>query len=135
VLVGSVIYSRLVPAHVRTTWLGPLAAVAGLPLIACAWQPGTALTIVLWALAGACTAYQVQVAAEFAVTIPAEIRGQGMSGAAGGLLTVQGIGMLAGGALVTVFAPSTTVAIAGTTATVLGVSLAAERRRYATGMA
>jgi hypothetical protein len=135
VLVGSVIYTRGVGARVRAVLLGPFAAVAGLPLIGCAWQPGTVGTIALWATAGVFTAYQVQVAAEFAAAIPDDIRGQGMSGAAGGLLAVQGIGILAGGVLVSVFTPSTTVAIAGTTATALGIFLAAQRRRYATGMA
>ncbi|MGH8961809.1 MAG: MFS transporter, partial [Jatrophihabitantaceae bacterium] len=129
VLVGSLVYARLLSHATRAGLLGPLAVIAGLPLLACALDPGVVVTLVLWSLTGLCTAYQVQVAVEFVRTIAPEIRGQGLSLAAGGLLGVQGLGMLAGGALVLAFAPSTTVAIAGATATVLGAWFALLHRR------
>lgn len=129
VLLGSLVYARWVSDQTRAVLLAPLALVAGLPLVACGWQHGPVATLLLWALTGLCTAYQVQVVAEFVRTVPAIIRGQGISIASGGLLGVQGLGLLAGGALVTRFAPSTTVAIAGATATLLGAWLAWLRRR------
>lgn len=123
-LVGSLVYARKVSPQARGRLLGPLAAVGGLPLIACAWVPGLAGTLALWALTGLCTAYQVQVVAEFVQLLPPHIRGQGISLASAGLLGLQGLGLLAGGALVTELAPSTTVAVAGATATVVGALLA-----------
>lgn len=133
VLVGSLVYTRCLDDDMRTVLLGPLAVLAGLPLLACAARPGTALTIVLWAVTGLCTAYQVQVVAEFVRTVPAAIRGQGISLASGGLLGMQGLGILVGGALATAFTPSAAVAVAGATACVLGALLAALRRRRVAG--
>ncbi|MDQ2722439.1 MAG: MFS transporter, partial [Actinomycetota bacterium] len=71
VLLGTVLYSRWLSASARTVLLGPMAAVSGLPLLACAATPGLALTCLLWALSGACTAYQVQVVTEFVGTVAA----------------------------------------------------------------
>jgi hypothetical protein len=85
-------------------------------------------TLFLLTLTGLATAYQVQVAAEFVRRIPAEIRGQGISVASAGLLAIQGVGLIAGGALVTYFAPSTAVAIAGGAATLFGAWLSLLRR-------
>ncbi len=60
VLLGTLIYSRWLSASTRAKLLGPLAAVAGLPLLACATNPGLTVTCLLWALSGTCTAYQVR---------------------------------------------------------------------------
>lgn len=129
VLLGTVLYSRWLSASTRTALLGPLAAVAGLPLLACAATPGLPLTCLLWALSGASTAYQVQVVTEFVGTIDPSIRGQGISIAAAGLLAAQGVGLLAGGLITQVATPTTAVATAGGAATVLGSALALARRR------
>jgi len=59
VLLGTLLYSRCLSATTRARLLGPLAAAAGLPLLACAATPGLLLTCLLWALSGICTAYQV----------------------------------------------------------------------------
>jgi len=129
VLLGTVLYSRWLSASTRATLLGPLAAVAGLPLLACASTPGLALTCLLWALSGACTAYQVQVVTEFVGVIAPDIRGQGIGIASAGLLAAQGIGLLAGGVITQVTTPSAAVAAAGGTATLVGSALAFARRR------
>ncbi len=44
--------------------LGPLTTSAGLPLVVCTVRPGVLVTSVLWAVSGACTAYQVQLVTE-----------------------------------------------------------------------
>ncbi len=129
VVLGTVLYSRWLPASARTKLLGPLATAAGLPLLACASTPGLALTCILWALSGACTAYQVQVVAEFVGVVPPHIRGQGIGIASAGLLAAQGIGLLAGGVITQVTTPATAVATAGGAATLLGAPLALARRR------
>lgn len=130
VLVGSLVYARLASSATRKVLLGPMATIGGLPLLACNWNHGLAMTLVLWAATGVCTAYQVQVAAEFVRAVPPAIRGQGISIASGGLLGVQGLGLLAGGALVTQLPPSSTVAIAGAAATMLGGWLWLLRKRH-----
>jgi hypothetical protein len=112
-----------------------MAAAGGAPLLLCAWTPDLTVTVCLWMLTGLATAYQVQVAAEFVRALPPQIRGQGLSVASAGLLAIQGVGLLAGGALVARFAPSTTVAIAGATATLFGTWLSHLRRHQSGGIA
>jgi MFS family permease len=134
-LVGSVLYARWLGPDRRTRLVGPMAAAGGAPLLLCAWTPDLTVTVCLWMLTGLATAYQVQVAAEFVRALPPQIRGQGLSVASAGLLAIQGVGLLAGGALVARFAPSTTVAIAGATATLFGTWLSHLRRHQSGGIA
>ena len=129
VLVGSVIYARCLSPATRATLVGPLAVGAGIPLIVCATTPALPLTMILWAVSGLCTAYQIQVVAEFVQTISPSIRGQGISLASGGLLAAQGIGLVAGGAVAQLTSPGTAIAAAGGLATILAAGLAAARRR------
>jgi len=130
VLVGTVCYTRLLSAPVRAALLGPLAAVAGIPLLFCATTPNLAITCLLWALSGACTAYQVQVVAEFVHTISPSIRGQGLGIASAGLLAAQGIGLLAGGAITQITSPTAAIVTAGAAATALGSAPALTRRAH-----
>jgi predicted MFS family arabinose efflux permease len=131
VLLGSVVYARWVGPARRAALLGPLAVAAGVPLIACAAAPVLWLTVILWVLSGACTAYQVQVITEFVHTVSPDIRGQGIALASGGLLAAQGIGLVAGGALAQLLTPAAAIAAAGALATVLAARLAAARRHDA----
>jgi len=79
----------------------------------CAFHPGLLPTLGLWALAGLCSAYQVQLIAEYITAVPDHGRGQAMGLASAGLLAVQGIGLLAGGALAQVWAVVPTIAATG----------------------
>ncbi len=132
VLVGTVCYTRLLSAPARARLLGPLAAAAGIPLLFCATTPNLAVTCLLWALSGACTAYQIQVVAEFVRTISPSIRGQGLGIASAGLLAAQGIGLLAGGVITQIASPATAIVTAGAAATALGSALALTRRAHRT---
>ncbi|MDQ6850877.1 MAG: MFS transporter [Actinomycetota bacterium] len=127
VLVGSLLYVRLLPDHLRARLVAPLAIVAGLPLVGCVVDPGLAATCVLWALSGAGTAYQVQIITEFVQTVPVSRRGQGISVASAGLLAVQGVGLVLGGLATTFWAPPTVVFAAGGAAIVLATLLGAAR--------
>ena len=128
VLLGTLIYSRWLSASTRAKLLGPLAAVAGLPLLACATNPGLTVTCLLWALSGTCTAYQVQVVAEFVELISPSIRAQGIGLASAGLLAAQGIGLLLGGLLAQIGTAPLAITVAGATATLLGSALALARK-------
>lgn len=129
VLIGTVVYSRWLSVRTRTVLVGPLAAVAGLPLLACLMTPGLAVSCALWALSGACTAYQVQVVTEFVQRIAPQVRGQGIGLAAAGLLAAQGIGLLAAGAISQFATPAGAIAVAGGAAVFLGTALAVSRQR------
>lgn len=128
VLIGSVVFSRWVSARWRSALLGPLAVVAGLPLIACAAVTGLPATAALWCLSGVCTAYQVQVVTELVAAIDDTVRARALGLASAGLLAAQGLGLLGGGALAQFTTVRTAVSVAGVVATGLSALLAVRRR-------
>jgi len=76
-------------------------------------------TLGLWALAGLCSAYQVQLIAEYVTAVPDHGRGQAMGLASAGLL--------AGGALAQVWAVVPTIAATGAAGLLLSACLALNR--------
>ena len=133
VLLGTLFYSRWLTAPTRVLLLGPFAAAAGIPLMLCALHPGLGVSCALWALAGGFTGYQVQVVTEFVSVVAPQFRGQAIAVASAGLLGAQGLGLLFAGAITQLAAPSTAIAAAGATATVLGGILALLRYRRREG--
>ena len=128
-VLGALLISRWVRPATRARLLGPLAVAAGMPLMLCVFQPGLLVTVGLWAIAGFCSAYQVQLIAEYMAAIPDARRGQAVGVASAGLLAVQGIGLLAGGAIAQAWAVAPTIALAGATGSLLAASLAISRTR------
>ncbi|HKC28558.1 MAG TPA: hypothetical protein VKB75_11155, partial [Jatrophihabitans sp.] len=128
-LLGSVTFVRLLPASLRTRTVPVLAVAAGLPLIACALEPGLAVSMLLWGLSGALMAYQVFVMTEFVTYTQKQFRGQAIAFASSGMLAVQGIGLLAGGALTTLASAPAVVAGAGALGSAVAVLLAAAELR------
>ncbi len=127
VLLGSVLFVRLLPVKARTALVGPLAVAAGVPLLFCALQPGLAVTMLLWAVSGLCSAYQVQIIVEYVTAVPNPQRGQAISVASAGLLAAQGVGLLAGGFLAQAWTVTAAVAAAGAAGIVLAALLATGR--------
>jgi predicted MFS family arabinose efflux permease len=122
-VVGAFVFGRLVPASVRIRGLGPFALLAGVPLALCALKPGLVVSAVLFALSGAlATAYHMQIGASFVQILPAASKAQGLGVMSSGLITVQGLGALAGGALSDAVGPPTAVAIAGAAGILLGIA-------------
>lgn len=128
VLGGSIVYSRFMRPRQRAQLLGPLAVASGVPLLACLLFDNLPVTLVLWALSGACTAYQIQVITDYVQVLPAGIRGQGMGLASASLLAVQGLGLLLGGALSQIASAPIAVATAGGAASMFAVALIIARR-------
>jgi predicted MFS family arabinose efflux permease len=127
-LVGSLVFVRLLGEHRRHRLLGPLAVLAGAPLIGCLARPGLVVTLALWATCGLCGAYQVQVITEFVQAVPTAVRGQAISVASAGVLVVQGLGLVAGGLLADVTSIFTTVGLAGAASCLIAIPLAAAHR-------
>ncbi|WP_229796315.1 MFS transporter, partial [Saccharothrix coeruleofusca] len=74
-VVGMLLLTKL-PPRTRLRWLGPLAVAACLPLVLCAWRPGLAATVALWALSGAASGYHMVARAAFVQAVPDRHRGQ-----------------------------------------------------------
>lgn len=126
---GTYLFVRLVPAAVRSRWIGPIAIAGGIPLALCAFRPGLVLSIVLWAISGAGAAYQVQVAPDYVRAVPDARRAQAIGVAASGLLAAQGIGILLGGFIAAGLGPAPAVAWAGGVAAMLAGWLTVVRSR------
>jgi len=87
------------------------------------------VTLGLWALAGFCSAYQVQLVAEYIAATPDGLRGQAIGVASAGLLAAQGVGLLAGGAIAQAWAVFPTIAVTGAAGVLLASALAIRRAR------
>jgi predicted MFS family arabinose efflux permease len=121
VALGALLLTRLVPATIRTRAIGPLAIASGLPLALCWGGPGIPAAILLWGLCGLLSAYQVLVIAEFVSTVPAGQRGQAIGIGSAGLMAVQGVGLLVGGAIASLTGAAPAIAIAGAAGTALSI--------------
>jgi Transmembrane secretion effector len=128
-LVSSLPFVRLVKPATRARAVPVLAGATGLPLMACAAQPGLAVTMLLWAISGALMAYQIQVMTAFVAATPVQFRGQAIAFAASGMLAAQGLGLLIAGALSPFWSTSTIIAGAGAVGSTFAVLLARARPR------
>ncbi|WIX80956.1 MFS transporter [Amycolatopsis carbonis] len=116
--VGSVIftfiYTRWVPAEVRPKLIGPMTALAAIPLLLCFLQPGPVASIILFVISGGFgTIALLQATASLTVAVPDETRAQTMGLSNTGLTTTMGIVPLIGGVLADHLTAQTTVGIFG----------------------
>ncbi len=119
-VIGAFAFSRFVRPSNRLRAMGWMSMLACTPLIGCAFHPPLAGVVVLWALSGMGSAYQLAANAAFVAFVPPEGRGQAFGLAQSGILAGQGLGILAGGAAAQVLGPEPVVALAG----VAGLSVA-----------
>ncbi|MFC5832830.1 MFS transporter [Nonomuraea insulae] len=131
-VVGMLLIGRVLPHAAQVRTLGPLAAVAGLPLTVCALHPGLIASVALWSLTGVAAAYQVIAQAEFVRALPSHRRGQALGLAVPAITAVQGVGLLLGGVLADHIGPATTIAVTGAAGVVTGIPLALVWRRVRT---
>ncbi|WP_067460688.1 MFS transporter [Actinomadura macra] len=118
---GAFLFSRFVRPTNRLRVMGWMSILACLPLIGAGTYPPLWGVVLLWALSGMGSAYQLAANAAFVASVPTSGRGQAFGLAQSGILAVQGLGILAAGAAAQVLGPETVVALSG----VLGLSAAA----------
>jgi sugar phosphate permease len=113
----------------RMRFLGPLAIAACVPLVFCALQPGLLVTMLLWGLSGAASAYHLPASASFVQAVPDHQRGQAFGVASTALKSSQGLGILLAGVLAEQFSPSLALALMGAVGTLAAVAAGAAWRR------
>ena len=111
--VGYLIIGRLVRPVRRLELIGPLAVLSCLPLVGCLFHPGLVPTLVLLALSGLGTSYNVPANAAFMQLVPPESRGQAFGLVSTALIAGQGITIALGGAIANYVSAPTVVAVAG----------------------
>jgi len=122
---GAVVLTSLTTHDQRLRLMVPMATGAGLPLAACALHPGLAVSMLMWGLCGAGTAYNVAANTAFVEEVPNACRSQAISIVTTGMVGGQGLAVLLGGLAASLVAPWLVVGIAGAlgvvTATVVAV--------------
>ena len=111
-VIGAVLISGIAAPSARIKMMGWLAVLSCAPLIGSAWSPP------LWAvltLAGAGGAYQLAAAAAFVQALRPDTRARASGVAQSGLYAVQGLDILAGGAVAQLIGAPLTVGLAGRT--------------------
>ena len=126
---GAAMLIRFTKHEQRVRWMLPLAACTGLPLIACAAHPGLVLTLVLWALCGMGTAYNVAANAAYVAALPNARRSQGIAVVSAAMVTGQGLAILLAGVVASAVAPSVVVTAAGAAAVATTIALAVRAPR------
>jgi MFS family permease len=112
-VVGAVLIGRFVSTETRNRLMWPMALAGTVPLMAVAAGPGLVGSLVLFALAGICSSFQVAANTKFAGAVPRQARGRAFGIAMTGLCATQVVAVLAAGALAQIFSPSVVVAGGG----------------------
>ncbi|MCW2900740.1 MAG: major facilitator superfamily 1 [Streptosporangiaceae bacterium] len=112
-IIGVFLFSKFVRPSDRIRSMGWMSMLACAPLIGSGLHPPLWAVVVLWAVSGAGSAYQLGANAAFVAAVPAAGRGQAFGLAQSGILAGQGLGILLGGAAAQLLGPEAVVALAG----------------------
>ncbi len=115
---GEVLAGTLLGAAARERITLPLAAMSLLPMAAFVMHPPLPLAVALMFLTGLCAAYTLGMDQWFVQAVPVTMRGSAMSLLGAGLMTLQGLGVAAGGAAAALVAPYAVICGAGAVGTV-----------------
>ena len=131
---GAFVVATVAAPSSRVRMMGWLAIGSCAPLIGSAWDPPLWVVLLLWMLAGAGGAYQFAAAASFVQALPPGSRARAFGVAQSGLYAVQGLGILAGGAVAQALGPPPAVALAGLLGLAAAAVLAARWTRLRAGL-
>jgi MFS family permease len=125
-VIGAFLLGRVAAPSAQIRMMGWLAVLSCVPLIGSAWSPPLQTVLALWTLAGAGGAYQLAAATAFVQALRPDTRASAFGVAQSGLYAVQGLGILAGGAVAQLIGAPLAVGLAGlvglTAATMLATS-------------
>jgi hypothetical protein len=112
-IAGELVAIWLVPPEWRMRTIGVLAAVQFLPLLAFAGQPGLAVALPLLVVSGLCSAWVLGQDALILEVTPEHLMARVFSVNSAGLISLQGFGFAAAGALAELVDPHVAIVIAG----------------------
>jgi len=112
-LAGDLIVGRFVRPATRERLVPALIVLGGAPLPVLLTRPPLAVIVLALVLCGAGSAFALGLQRPFLDALPGPVRGQGFALLSTGLMTLQGLGPLAAGALATWTGPAVAIAVAG----------------------
>ncbi|MFH9366026.1 MFS transporter [Streptomyces anulatus] len=112
-LVGDLLVGRFLRPHTRERLVVPLVALAGLPLIGFAAEPGVGVSSCLLLVSGLGYAYGLGLQRPFLDALPQDGRGQAFGLAGSGSMTLQGVGPVCLGAVAAAIGTGGAIALAG----------------------
>ncbi|HEX6520345.1 MAG TPA: MFS transporter [Streptosporangiaceae bacterium] len=121
---GAMLIGRLARPSTQLWTMGWLAVLSCAPLVASIWNPPLWAVLPLWVLAGVGGSFQIVAIPAFALALTPETRGRAFGVAQSGLYAVQGIGILAGGAVASVLGAPAAVGLSGVAGVLVALSLA-----------
>ncbi len=110
---GSVAFSRLVSPSRRQRLMGPLAIGASGILVAMAFRPGLAVSLLILTVSGLCASFQLAANAAFVRAAPQQQRSQAFGLAVAGMSLGQGAAMILAGAAAGYLSPAMVIAVSG----------------------
>ena len=128
-IAGELIAIWFVPPAWRLRLIGVLAAATFVPLLVFAGQPGLALALPLLIASGLCSAWVLGQDALILEVTPAHLLGRVFSVNTAGLISLQGLGFAAAGALGEFVSPHIAIVIAAVTGLAIVAALAPGIRR------
>lgn len=112
-VVGGLVMGRLVGPALRTRLIRPLALAGTGPLLLVLLRPGLTVSLLLFAVTGLASSYQVAANAMFAAALPPSVRARAFGIAITGLYGGQALAVVLAGAAAQFLPPSVVVAAAG----------------------
>jgi len=123
------LFSRFVRARQRMALMGPLAVLTCATLILTLFQPGLAVSLVIFSVSAAFGSYQIAANTGFVIRVPNERRSQAFGLANMGVVVGQGAAFVAAGAAVEVISPAAVIAISGAVGAVIAIVLTLQWRQ------
>lgn len=125
---GAWLLVKCVPHDVQRRWMAVLAVTPGLVLMLCWLGPGLPGSLVVWAIAGLLSVFQIPASVEFVRRVPDNQRGAAMGLVTSAMLTAQGLGVVIGGVVAGATSAVTAIGLTGAAGAVTGVLLAVRWR-------
>jgi MFS family permease len=112
-VIGGVLLGRFAASSAQVRIMGWMAMASCASLVGSAWDPPLGMVIVLWLFAGMGGAFQLAAVTAFVRALDSSTRARAFGVAQSGLYAVQGLGILAGGAVANSIGAPMTVSLAG----------------------
>jgi MFS family permease len=125
-VVGGALVGRLVRPRTQLRYMSWLAVLSCAPLVVSVWNPPLWAVVAAWLVAGVGGAFQLIVIPAFARSLAPETRARAFGVAQSGMYAVQGLGILAGGAMAVAVGAPLAVGLAGVAGLCVALYLASK---------